>query len=429
MRTRRILALAVLLCAASTAQADVLQASSTTVVTAGKAWKAGEAQSTAPVTELITLSASEMQTSYGVFEATLSAWASGDLAGTPFWQNGASPKRATADVDVGYLKGDLFGRKLSFRLGRQLIVEGGARMTHVDGIQLVLKPGMGFGLSGFYGAPVAPRFEFSNRGSTLQPGALQANNAYGGRLSWGRGALFEVGASVSMADAAGGEVSRREVGLDLRLAPIHAVEINAGGFYSLYDAKLGQGQVAVDWHLTRAWALVGDYQHLQADLLLARNSVLAVFVGDSRDDLGGGVRWTPSRALAVEGYAWYLSAGDGTGSRFRGKGTWTPAAGQTYGAEAEILKLPDNGFVTGRLFASRAYGKADLGLDLWLYKYDRTVNGEDKSLGGTVTGGFAFAPAWRATVAASGGVDPYFKTRFDVMAKLVWNQTHIREVR
>jgi hypothetical protein len=57
------------------------------------------------------------------------------------------------------------------------------------------------------------------------------------------------------------------------------------------------------------------------------------------------------------------------------------------------------------------------------------VNGQDQSIGGTATGGWQVARAWRVLVAATAGSDPFFKSRLEVMAKLAWTQTYLREVR
>jgi hypothetical protein len=432
MRTRLTMALAALGLAASPARGEVVQASSTTVVTAGQSFrpKAGAAEYelklAAPVYELVSVTASEMRTGWGEFQAVLSAWGALDAGPIRFWQDGApAGSRATGDVDVGYLRGDLLGH-LTFRLGRQMIVEGNARMIHLDGAQLVLRLPYGFGLSGYGGAPVAPRFDA--RGTPFATGSVTADKAYGGRISWGRAGLLELGASVSMADA-GSQVSRREAGLDLRLTPLRALELVGSGFYSLYDGRLAQASAAARVQAARNLQLVADYQRVEPDLMLPRNSILAVFVGDSRDEPGGGLHWTPVRTLTLDADYHFLKASDGNGNRVRAKGMfrgWSPAS---IGAEVQVLKIPDSGYVLGRLFGSREWGRLGATLDLWLYRYDKQVNGQDQSLGGTLTGAWQLAPAWKVLLAATAGSDPFFKSRLDVMAKLQWTQLFVREVR
>jgi hypothetical protein len=284
----------------------------------------------------------------------------------------------------------------------------------------------GFGLSGWGGVPVSPRFDA--RGGELAVQGTRAKSAYGGRVSWAWPGRVELGASATLAQD-GSEVSRQEAGLDLRLTPAHGVELASSGFYSLYDKKLGQMEVAVHLRTWKTVSIFADYQHVQPDLFLPRDSILAVFAADKRDDVGGGLRWTPYRYVTVDADYHFLKEGEGNGNRARAKGTLRPMEGAALGAELQILKVPDNGYVQARLFGSRERGPFSAALDLWFYKYDQKVNDYGQSLGATASGGYQLAPAWKVLVAATLGSDPFFKSRAEIMAKLVWNQFFVREVR
>jgi len=429
MRIGRMLALAVACGAAIPARADVLQASSTTLVTAGQSFRDGTLEKAIPVYELVSLSASEMKTSWAEFELTLSAWGAVDAGPIRFWQNGApAGSRASGDVDVGYLRADLAKRRVTVRIGRQLVASGNARMIQIDGGQLSLALPAGFGLSAFVGAPVAPRFHFGRLGGETALQATRAELAYGGRVSWERPGLLELGASAVMAKD-GSEVSRQEVGADLRLTPVHALHLLGSTFYSLYDKRLGQVEAAVHYEARRDLTFFADYQHVAPDLFLARNSILAAFVADNRNDVGGGLRWNPRRTATLEGDYHYLKEPDGAGHRVRVKGTLHPWGAGLAGAEVQYLTTPENGFATGRLFGAKEWGRLGATLDLWLYKYEKSVNGYDKSLGATITGGYAVSPSWKVLLAATAGSDPFYKSRTEVMAKLAWNQGYVREVR
>jgi len=427
MRTRLTMALAAASLAALPARADVLQASATTLVTAGQSYRDGQLERAIPVYELVTVSATEMKTGWGEFEATLAAWGAVDAGPIRFWQNGApAGSRASGDVDVGYLRGDVLGRRLTFRLGRQVVVEGSARMIHLDGGQLVLRLPAGFGLSAWGGVPVSPRFDA--RGGELALQGTRADVAYGGRVSWGRAGLLEVGASAAIAED-GSEVSRQDVGADLRLTPVHALELTGSGFYSIAEKRVGQVQAGARLQAHRTFTVFADYQHVEPDLFLPRNSILAVFAAEKRDDVGGGLRWTPRRTVDVDAEAFYLKEPEGNGRRARVRGTLRPYGLGAVGAEVQVLKIPENGYLQGRLFGQRDFGRISATLDLWIYRYENKVNDQSQSLGGTVTGGYQIDPAWRVTLAATAGSDPLYKSRAEVMAKLVWNQTFLREVR
>jgi len=427
MRTRLTMALAAATLAALPAKADVLQASATTLVTGGQTYRGGQLERAIPVYELVTLSATEMKTGWAEFEATLSAWGAVDAGPIRFWQNGApSGSRASGDVDVGYLRADMLDRRVTVRLGRQIIADGTARMIHIDGGQLILRLPAGFGLSGWGGAPVAPRFDA--RGGELALQGTRADVAYGGRVSWGRPGLLEVGASATMAKD-GSEVSREDLGADLRLTPFHALELTASGFYSLSEERVGQVQVGARLHAHRDLAVFADYQHVEPDLFLPRNSILSVFAAEKRDDVGAGVRWTPRRNVVVDAEGYYLKEPEGDGRRARLRGTLRPYGFGAVGAEVAYLKIPENGYLQGRLFGQRDIGKVSASLDLWIYRYENKVNDQSQSLGGTITGGYAIGPAWKVVLAATAGSDPLYKSRAEVMAKLVWNQIFLREVR
>lgn len=412
---------------AGPARGDVVQASSNTVVTAGQLWRAGAAKDAVPVYEIVSVSASEMQTALGEFQAVLSAWGAVDAGPIRFWQNGAPHgSRGSGDVDVGYLRGDLLGRRLTIRLGRQVVIEGTARMLHLDGGQLLLRLPGGFGLSGHVGSPVYPRFD--DRVTAFTTGNTAGDLAYGGRISWERAGLLSLGASASMADA-GSEATRREVGADFRLTPVRALELAGSGFYATDEKRIGQADVSARLRLARAFTLVVDYGHLEPDLFLPRNSILSVFAAEKRDEGGGGLHWTPLRGVVVDADGHFLKAPDGDGHRVRVRASARPFGLGVVGVDGQRLEVPDNGYWQARLFGSREWGRLSGTLDLWVYHYDKQVNGEDQSIGGTATGGWQLAPAWKVLVAATAGSDPFFKSRLDVMAKLAWTQTYVREVR
>jgi len=429
MRRRLLTAAAAAWLLALPAAADVVRASSTTVVTAGQPNRDGALTTAVPVYELVSISASEMKTSWGEFEAALSAWGAVDAADIRFWQNGApADSRASGDVDIAYLKLKNEFRRGAFtlRLGRQVIVEGNARMLHLDGAQAVVRLPAGLGFSLYGGAPVAPRF--GTRGTVVTTGNTVATVAYGGRVSLARAGLVELGVSASLATA-DGDLTRKDVGADLRITPHHLVELTSSGFYNLPEKRIGQVDVALGVEAHRTLRLVVDYQHVEPDLFLPRNSILSVFAADKRNDLGGGFRWTPTRTLAIDADYHMLRADDGDGNRARLKGTYRPYGRWVVGADLQLLQVPENGYWLARVFGSREFGRFAATLDGWLYRYDKLVNGQDKSIGGTLTGTYQLAPSWKVALAATAGSDPFYSSRLDVMAKLVWNQLYTREVR
>jgi hypothetical protein len=413
------------LAAAGWARAEVVKASSTTLLGASQMVREGTLKAAYPVLEMVSVSASEIRTGVGEFEAALSGWGAYDGGAQAFWQNGAPhATRQSGDLEIGYVRGDLFRRVLAFRVGRQLVVEGVSRMVHLDGGHFVLRLPLGAGLSAYAGLPVAPRF--ATRGGERATGNLRADVAYGGRASWGRPGLVEVGASLAFADD-GKEVSRRDLGADLRFWPHRAVAIAGSTFYSLAEGRLGEAEAVVDVRAARGLAVFADVRHVEPDLYLARNSILAAFAAAKRDDAGAGVRWTP-RGATAEADLHLIREEEGSGVRARLKGTLRPWFATVVGADAQLLQVPDNGYWLARLFGSRQWGRIATALDVWIYRYRKPVNGIDQSVGGTASGGYRVAPGWRLALAGTAGSDPFFKSRVELLARVVYEQTYLREV-
>ena len=430
-------ALAAALCAAPAA-ADTVRATSTTLFyTREDPYRVGggsreiELDRVAPLFEMISVTASDVSTAFAEeVEVVLSTWGAYEIGDIRRWQNGASTaseRRASGDVDVGYVKGELFGRRLIRRVGRQLISEGASRMVHVDGAQLRLRLPFGVGVSAYAGSVVPPRF--AGRGGELMTGNHRADFATGGRLSWFFPGVLEVGASAALARDRG-DVSRQDVGADLRLfLPMH-VQLAGSSFYSLYEERLGEAEVAASWRGSRAVQVTADYRHVEPDLFLPRTSIFSVFAEDQRDDVGGSVRVLPVPTLAVDADYHYLFERGGNGHRARLKGVWSPRKAYDVGAEGQLLLHPDDaGYSLVRAFMAWRRGALEATADVLSAFLDRKVNEERLSLTATATAGYRFAPGWKVLLAGSGGTTPVLIRHFDVLAKLVYDQTYVtREV-
>jgi len=110
-------------------------------------------------------------------------------------------KSVLGDVDVAYLQGSTWNRRVTLRAGRQFVFPGTAGNVQLDGLAPTLRVGAGFGLSGFVGVPVTPRFGYS-RGEFTS----------GARVFWSRSYESEVGVSVLEILGAGRHVFRRDAG-------------------------------------------------------------------------------------------------------------------------------------------------------------------------------------------------------------------------
>ncbi len=433
MMTRRRFALfAAALAVASAPRADTIQTSSTTMLNAGQDYRAGNVQTAVPAYEMVDISATDVKTPYtDNLEITLSTWGAFDAGNNVrFWQNGAlaTDNRLSGDINLAFVRADFFDRTLTLRVGRQMVADGVARMLQIDGGELELKLPAGFGVSGYAGTPVQPRFQAL--GGPYTVGNTEATFVTGSRVFWRYPGLLDVGTSVAIATDRG-DVSRQDVGADFRFTPTQMLTFVGSGWWSLYEDRIGEASLSAIVSPVRQLDVTLDYRHVEPDLFLPRNSILAVFAADKRNDLGGAVHWGAMKNLGVDAdYHVLLEEGAGTGHWARLKGTLHPGVNSTVGAEASYLHEPENGYTLARLFGSKTLQAITGTLDLYAYFFERTVNGEDKTLQATATLGYDIARGWRALVAGTAGATAYLSNQFQIMAKLVYNETYIaREVR
>jgi hypothetical protein len=304
-------------------------------------------------------------------------------------------------------------------------------MIQIDGAEAALRLPANFTLTGYAGSPVAPRF--STRGGYEVVGNLGATFTEGGRLGWRYPGLLDVGASAAFANN-GGDVARQDVGVDFRLTPHRLIVLTGSGFWSLYEDRIGEASIAATVFPLHGLDVTLDYRHVEPDLFLARNSILAVFASDRRNDVGGAVHYSGFKVVVLDADYHVLLEEAGTGHWARLKGTSHPGgASNTVGAELAYLKNAasvDNGYKQARLFGAKELYKVTGTLDLNGYFYDGEINGVKKSLLATATLAYPIYRGWRATVAGSVGTTPFMESQFDIMAKLVYDQTYfVREVR
>lgn len=430
MTRLRLALLALAALAAVPARADVVRANATTLFYTQRDWYAGQLDRVSPIFELVTVTASEVTTPYADdVEIAIATWGAVDLADVRRWQNGGTAaRRSSGDVDTAYVKGELLGRRLVLRVGRQVVADGVARMLQLDGGQLRLRLPGGLGLSAYAGSPVSPRF--GSRGGELVTGNTRGEFATGGRVSWAYPGWLEVGASAALARDHG-DVSRQDVGGDLRATLPHHVEVVGSTFYSTYEKRFGEVDASASWRPTRKVQLVAEYRHVEPDLFLPRTSILSVFSNDERNDVGGAIRVEPVHGVVVDAEYTELFESDSNGHRARLKGTWRPRTALDLGAEASVLDHKDNaGYWLARAFAAWRRSLVELTGDVQSIWLERSVNGETLSLTATGTAGYRFAPGWKVLVAATGGSDPFLVRHVDFLAKLVYDQTYVtREVR
>jgi hypothetical protein len=267
---------------------------------------------------------------------------------------------------------------------------------------------------------------------------LGGDLAYGGRVSVayalpgasGRG--IDVGASINMVED-GGDPVRQEAGVDARFQPTRDLFLFGSGAYSLYDDRLSEGTVALSWAAAHRWHVTADWRFTAPDLFLSRSSILSVFSSEERNDYGGGVRYELARGLDV-GVDYHLAVEPGEDGDYYGHeadaGLEWRRGETSAGAEVVYLDALENGYVGGRIFGRQDLGKIFVTADVLTHFFREQVNGEDLAVTGALTGGMKLPKGFAAVVSGRAGMTPYMEQTFDVMAKLVYNQSYtLREVR
>ncbi len=381
-------------------------------------------ESVAPVYEMVTLTARDVANPVAErLELVVSAWGGANLGSNPWWNGYLNGGTFSGDLSLAFVKGEFGKGAVVARLGRMMVAGGTSRMLHLDGAGLLWRAPQGFSLSAFGGSPVSARF--ATRGGDLDANPTRGDVAAGGRLGWAHPAV-EVGASATLAWDHG-SVSRQEVGGDLRVSPLRWLDVLGSGSYELDRSQLAEISASAVARPAKFISVSADYRYTVPSLFLSRESILWVFSDASRDDLGANVHWTPARAWTVDlGGAALLST---SGFRALGRATWRPDRHGALGLEGSYLDAPDNADLYLRLFGSRRFGPVAATLDLQYVSFDKAVNGETSSFMGSASVGYPIARGLTATLAASAGVTPWYQNRFDVVAKLVYQNFPAREVR
>jgi hypothetical protein len=426
-------------------QAATIEVSSTTLLNVGQQTRGGlpnqepNLDTVAPAFEIVSLSARDIANPVADdLSIVVSTWAAYELADRR-WDNGTSSD-LSGDVVTGHVSGRLFDRRLTLRLGREHVVTGVARMVQIDGGEaIVVIPG-GVRLSAYGGVPVSQRF--ASRSGVRSWNPVGGDVAYGARLAWslpvpgiaGRG--LDLGASANFVQDDGDAV-REEIGADLRLRPVADVTVAGFGAYSLYDERFSEANVRLGWFATRKLHLEADWRFVAPDLLLARNSILAVFASDSeRNAYGGGATYELGRNVSIGGtYHLQVEPGetsgddDHLGHEAGARLDWERGPTRA-GAEVTYLDSLENGYVAGRIFGRREFGRLFGALDVIAHFFREQVNGEDLAVTGVLTAGIELARGFSAALSGRAGVTPYLEQSFEIMTKLAYNQTYrTREVR
>jgi subtilisin family serine protease len=181
--------------------------------------------------------------------------------------------------------------------------------------------------------------------------------------------------------------------------------------------------------------VTADWRFTAPDLFLPRTSILSVFSTEQRNDVGGGIRYEFERGLEA-GVDAHLAIepgeedGNYIGADTEAELVWRRGTSQA-GVEVSYLDTLENGWFGGRLFGRRDFGsRLFASADVMTHFFREDVNGQGTAVTGTLTAGLKLARGFNAVLSGRAGMTPYLEQAFDVMVKLVYNQTYVaKEVR
>jgi hypothetical protein len=321
------------------------------------------------------------------------------------------------------------------KLGRQLQAGGAARVSRLDGLSLGLTTPFGLGAVAYGGWTVLPRWNerpgYHLLGSAADavlrnPDAIAEPRRdgtwmAGGRASYSYQSYVNVGASFHE-QRENGELGRRNLGADLRVAPHDMVALTGKVVLDADAWGVTDARGAVDLYPIRDMSLAAEYAHATPSLFLSRQSVLSVFSLDAFHEAGASIGYRPIEMwrIGASGYADVFEGGD-LGARLGANSSielaeWVPILLRAeYGWVAE----PSNGYHSARV--SVVYKPVDpvaLTAESYLYFYQTAINGVPLSAVGVLSGEWTFAEGFAALASGSAAKTPYASLDLQALARL-----------
>ncbi|HEY3450703.1 MAG TPA: hypothetical protein VGK67_30380 [Myxococcales bacterium] len=399
----------------ATGHGATVEVSTTTYVQGRTAFLEGEERTVIPVIEAIGLNATDVGNPLvGDLSMHLSAWGQVD----PFLTLG--PQGNTADLDFAYLAGELFNRHLSLKLGRHFAFGGAARARQVDGASVELHLFRGLGLSAHGGLLVVPRFAMAKGDAVL-----------GARLFYRASIDAEVGLGFEQVWERG-DVAWQLAGIDGRYV-WRTLTFGGHAAWALDARRFAEGDLAITWQPSAKLQASVDVRRTAPDLFLSRNSILSVFAAQTRDGYGADLDWRPVRLLRLQAGYHYLRFGAESGQAGADlageagheaalRAAFNLQPGLTAGLQGRWLETPGNGYVEGRLFLTWAITESlALAVDADLYRFKEPIQGHTHSYTGSASLTWQMGPRWAACLTGLATYTPYFESRFEGLARLVYN--------
>ena len=288
---------------------------------------------------------------------------------------------APGDAELGsaYLSWTQEERLIGFTAGRQFLHVGSVA-DRIDGIAIQSDPLPWLGIQAFGGVPVVS-----------QVGERRGDWVFGGRVYGGWRPYFELGFSAATYYEAG-DPDRQRIGGDLSVFPARWLDVLAHAYYDVLYGSLYDARATVVGRPVKDLEVRAEYERTMPSAMLGMSSIFSVFSFSTISRVGGEVRYTAVRRVALDAeYQHYLYDDRDPADRFGGTVgvLWGKAREDEAGLGAARLSRKDNGYTELRAFLTQG---SDLGIygtvDATIYLLDDRINDVNQGFSGSASFGY-----------------------------------------
>jgi hypothetical protein len=360
----------------------------------------------------------------GELGAQVSLWAAVTFGQEP-------GRRLDGDVTSAFIEQRM--RRAYLRVGRQGVSVGVARYARFDGLSAGARLDVPLGFDAYAGWTVLPRWDarrgYRHLGSARDELVRDASllDSPGRAGSWlGGGRIHYDDGSVALGASFHdqreyGELARRDVGLDLRLALDPAWTLAGSTVVDTDGWQIADARLWLDFE--PADDLLGslELRRAQPALFLSRQSVVAVFGAAAYDELGADLDYRPLRHLGLSAGAYVQqSEGEpGVRTELKLRATLDEAERARVQLAHSRLLGADNGYQ--QLRAALAYQLTrtlSSSVDAYLYWYDEAILGSRHSLVESATARWQAASRWDVLWGVSHVQSPYARSDLQTLVRV-----------
>jgi hypothetical protein len=352
-------------------------------------------------------------------------------ARVPQRSDNATTPGVGGDVLVGTIEYQSRDHKLDVRLGRQFLFIGAPYSTQFDG--LYARYTFPYDLSlAVYGGGATPR--------SADAGRDALNPMYGGRLAWSRLDQGGVGVAYTEELTTGGELVRRQLGVDaFALLPKH-LELYGTGLLDLAGMQIDEAMLTAAWMPTPRFKLALDYSYLVPSAIIPKDSIFSIFSDSFYHDAGLDLfyRATPRLKLSAQAKVRVFSDGSqgwlgGVGGRYLLGDRWR----EVIGVDLQRLFSKNDNLQRSGFYQARLYGSLEpiprlyLTADLYYFHFDGATFGPNEATTGagtvrdagslSVLAGYRISPTMDGLVSLTANFNPASRYETIFLGRFVWH--------